>query len=89
MYAVHHYYYSQHHLTYYYNYVTRWLLCVCACIRASMCVCVSDFGFNQLSFSGREQGESYKVQVKFFSGGIITGFIFNLSVDLSNGTASK
>ena len=55
-----------------------------------VCVCVSDFGFSQSSFSGREQGESYKVQVKFFSGGgeITTGFIFFLSLDLS-GTASK
>ena len=52
------------------------------------CVC-SDFGFNQSSFSGIEQGESYKVQVKFFSGEITTGFLFTLSLDLSNGTASK
>ena len=48
-----------------------------------------DFGFSQLSFSGREQRESYRVQVKFFSGGIIDNeFLFFLSLDLS-GTASK
>ena len=51
-------------------------------------MCFSDFGFSQSSFSGSEQGENYKVQVKFFSGGITTGFFYNLSLDLS-GTASK
>ena len=51
-------------------------------------VCVLDFGFIQSSFSGIEQGESYKVQVKFFSGGITTGFLFLPSLELS-GTASK
>ena len=54
-----------------------------------MCMCVLDFGFSQSSFSGSEQGESYKVQVKFFSGGITgVGFFFSLSLNLS-GTASK
>ena len=59
--------------------MTRWLW-----------LCLSDFGFSQSSFSGSEQGESYKVQVKFFSGGgeITTGFLYTLSLDLS-GTASK
>ena len=56
-----------------------------------MCLQVlfSDFGFNQSSFSGYERGENYRVQVKFFSGGI-TGdeFIFSLSLNLS-GTASE
>ena len=52
------------------------------------CVCVLDFGFSQSSFSGLEQGEHYRLQVKFFSGGIGDGFIFHLSVDLS-GTTSK
>ena len=51
-------------------------------------VCVLDFGFSQSSFSGSEQRESYRVQVKFFSGGITTGFFFTLSLNLS-GTASK
>ena len=71
-------------------------LCVCVCVCVSVCVClcvcvcVTDFGFSQSSFSGIEQGESYKVQVKFFSGGITgDGFLFFLSLDLSNGTASK
>ena len=55
-----------------------------------MCLQVmfSDFGFSQSSFSGREQRESYRVQVKFFSGGITTRFDFSISLDLS-GTASK
>ena len=47
-----------------------------------------DFGFSQSSFSGSERGKSYRVQVKFFSGGIITGILFSLSLNLS-GTASK
>ena len=51
-------------------------------------VCVLDFGFNQSTFSGNERGESYRVQVKFFSGGITTGFLFILSLDTSV-TASK
>ena len=51
-------------------------------------MCVLDFGFSQSSFSGIEQGEYYRLQVKFFSGGIGDGFIFHLSVDLS-GTTSK
>ena len=52
-----------------------------------MCV-FSDFGFNQTSFFGIE-GESYIVQIKFFSGGITgDGFFFTLSLNLS-GTASK
>ena len=60
-------------------------VCVCACVRA--CVWgggVSDFGFSQSSFSGIERRESYNVPVKFFSGGITTGFFFNLTL-----TASK
>ena len=52
------------------------------------CVCVSDFGFSESSFSGREQGESYRVQVEFFSEEITTGFFFYPTLDLS-GTASK
>ena len=52
-------------------------------------ICTSDFGFNQSSsFSGIEQGESYKVKVLFFSGGIDSGIILNIRLDLS-GTASK
>ena len=48
----------------------------------------SDFGFSQSLFSGHEQGEGYRVPVKFFSGGTTTGFFSSLSLDLS-GTASK
>ena len=51
-------------------------------------MCVLDFGFSQSSFSGSERGESYRVQVKFFSGGITTGFHFDLFLDIS-GTACK
>ena len=57
---------------------------VCLC----MCTCASDLGYNRSSFSGIEQGESHKVQVTFFSGGIDSGIIFNVRLDLS-GTASK
>ena len=53
-----------------------------------MCICTSDFGFNQSSFSGIERGASYKVQVLFFSGGIDNGILLNVRLDLS-GTASK
>ena len=54
-----------------------------------VCMCL-DFGFSQSSFSGRERGESYRAQVKFFSGGITgtDGFLFSSSLELS-GTASK
>ena len=52
-------------------------------------VMFSDFGFSQSSFSGYEQGEYYRVQVRFFSGGITgDGFTFSLNLNLS-GTASK
>ena len=47
-----------------------------------------DFGFNQSTFSGIEQGESYKIPVKFFSGEVQQGFFVNVNVNLS-GTASK
>ena len=57
-------------------------------IKNGLSVCVLDFGFSQSFFSGSEQGESYRVQVKFFSGGITNGFFFFPSLDLS-GTASK
>ena len=51
-------------------------------------VCVLDFGFNQSSFSGVE-GESYRVQVKFFSGGITgNGFTFLPYLELT-GIAGK
>ncbi len=57
-----------------------------------LCICASDFGFNQSSFSGIEQGESYKVKVLSFSGGIDNGIILNVRLDLSdtaNGTAAS
>ena len=53
-----------------------------------MCICVSVLGFNLTLFSGIEQGESHKVKVMFCSGGIDTGIIFNVRLDLS-GTAGK
>ena len=57
-------------------------LCVC------LCICASDFGFNLSSFSGIERGESHRVKVMFFSGGIDSGIILIIRLDLS-GTASK
>ena len=53
-----------------------------------MCACTSDFGFNQSTFSGIEQGENYRIPIKFFSGGAQQGFFINVNLDLS-GTAGK
>ena len=67
-------------------------VCVCVCVRARVCVCVcvctSDFGFNQSTFSGIEQGENYRIPIKFFSGGAQQGFFINVYLNLS-GTAGK
>ena len=35
-----------------------------------------DFGFNQSTFSGIEQGENYRIPIKFFSGGVQQGTFF-------------
>ena len=49
---------------------------------------ISDFGFNQSTFSGIERGESYRVQIRFHSGGFDSGFFLILNLNLS-GTAGK
>ena len=51
-------------------------------------MCVSDFGFNQSTFSGVEQQNEYTVTIRFHSGGFDSGFLLMISLDIS-GTASK
>ena len=69
------------------------MLCVHACMfrcqhHLGYGIFFSDFGFNQVLFLGSERRENYRVQIKFFSGGIHHGFILLPSLELS-GTASK
>ena len=67
-------------------------VCVRACVRVCVCVCVcvytSDFGFNQSTFSGSEQGENFRIPIMFFSGGVEQGVFINVNLNLS-GTAGK
>ena len=54
-----------------------------------MCVFALVFGFSQSSFSGIERRESYRVQVKFFSGGVDSATVLAVRFDFISGNASK
>ena len=63
-------------------------VCVYVCVCVFACGCTSDLKFNQSTFSGTEQGENYRIPIKFFSGGVEGGVFFNVELNLS-GTAGK
>ena len=53
-----------------------------------VCAHTSDFGFKPSTFTGIEQGENYRIPIKFISGGVGQGFFSNVNLNLS-GTAGK